>query len=310
MASSDMKICSLCYEDDEDGSFTDAVEWCIEFEVFLCMDCEKHHKKSRTSKDHKTMSTEDYHELPKFMQEISNQCRDHKKKFDLYCSFHACPCCVTCITDKHQQCQEMKSLSDVLEQVKSSASVQLLETDLKEVKESFEEIKKYLNSRLETSDSQKQKAVENIKSMRKSLNDYLDKIEKEILDDLESQQSKLQSKLNSLLQQLTQRGHEIIQLQSEFSKMTQYATDLQTYVGLGEIEKTTSQAAEYIEDLKSGGQFDEINLDVTISSEIQSIIKDVQSFGDINVNTSPCPLQVKTGRKNQAQYLAPLGFHN
>ncbi|XP_052058439.1 uncharacterized protein LOC127698800 [Mytilus californianus] len=305
MASSDMKICSLCYEDDDDGSFTDAVEWCIECEVFLCTDCGKHHKKSRTSKDHKTMSTEDYHELPKFMQEISNQCRDHKKKFDLYCSFHACPCCVTCITDTHQQCQEMKSLSDVLEQVKSSASVQLLENDLKDMKEIFEEITKHLNSRMETSSIQTQKAAENIKSMRKSIDDYLNKIEKDILEDLESKQSKLKSKINTLLQQLTQRANEISQLQSEFSKMTQYATDLQMYVGLGEIEKTTSQAAEYIEDLKSGGQFDENYIEVTISSEVQSILKDVKSFGDININTSPCSLQVKTGRKNQAQYLVP-----
>ncbi|CAC5390682.1 unnamed protein product [Mytilus coruscus] len=276
MASSDMKICSLCYEDDDDGSFTDAVEWCIECEVFLCTDCEKHHKKSRTSKDHKTMSTKDYHELPRFMQEISNQCRDHKKKFDLYCSFHACPCCVTCITDKHQKCQEMKSLSDVLEQIKSSASVQLLEKDLKDVKESFEEIKKYLKSMMETSDIQKQKAAEKIQSMRKSIDDYLNKIEKDILDDLESKQSKLKSQMNALLQQLTQRANVISQLQSEFSKMTQYATDLQMYVGLREIEKTTSQAAEYIEDLKSGGQFDENNIEVTISSEVQSILKDVK----------------------------------
>ncbi|VDI16263.1 Hypothetical predicted protein [Mytilus galloprovincialis] len=34
--------------------------------------------------------------------------------------------------------------------------------------------------------------------------------------------------------------------------MIQYATELQMYVGLRDIEKTTSEAAKYIEDLKSG----------------------------------------------------------
>ncbi|XP_052106465.1 uncharacterized protein LOC127738990 isoform X5 [Mytilus californianus] len=300
MASSNKDVCNLCYDD---GTSTEAVTWCTECEVFLCTDCEKHHKKLKTSKDHKTISTKDFNKLPKFMQEISSHCKDHKKKFEIYCSFHACPCCVICITDKHQKCQEMKPLSDILKQVKSSASVQLFKKDLKDVMENFEEIIKYLNSRMKTSNIQKQKASEQIRSMRKSIDDFLNKLEQEILDDLESKQSQLKSKMNTLLQQLKTQANQISQLQSEFSQMTQYATELQMYVGLKEIEKTTSQAAQYIEPLKSGGQLDENNLEVTISSELKSILKDVKSFGVINLNTSPFPLQVNSGSKDQAQNL-------
>ncbi|XP_071149491.1 protein wech-like [Mytilus edulis] len=300
MASLVTDYCTLC---NDDGTSTEAVRWCIECEVFLCTDCEKHHKKSRSSKAHNTMSTKDYHNLPKFMQDISSQCRNHKKKYELYCSFHACPCCVTCITDKHQKCQEMKPLSDVLKQVKSSASVQLFEKDLKDVKENLEEIIKYLNRRINTSTEQKTKAAEQIRSMRKSIDDFLDKLEQKVLDDLETKQSKLKSKMNTLLQQLKTQSNQMSQLQREFSKMTQYATELQMYVGLREIEKTTSEAAKYLDDLKSGGQLDEVNLELTISSKLQSILKDVKSFGDININTSPFTLQLQAGRKDQAQYL-------
>ncbi|XP_063411853.1 E3 ubiquitin-protein ligase Midline-1-like [Mytilus trossulus] len=300
MASLVTDYCTLC---NDDGTSTEAVKWCIECEVFLCTDCEKHHKKSRSSKAHNTMSTKDYHNLPKFMQEISSQCRDHKKKYELYCSFHACPCCVTCITDKHKKCQEMKPLLDILKKVKSSASVQLFEKDLREVKENLEEIIKHLNRRINTSTIQKTKAAEQIRSMRKSIDDFLDKLEQEILDDLDSKQSKLKSQMNTLLQQLKTQANQMSQLESEFSKMTQYATELQMYVGLREIEKTTSEAAKHLEDLKSGGQLDEVNLELTISSELQSILKDVKSFGDININTSPLTLQLKAVRKDQAQYL-------
>ncbi|CAG2202944.1 unnamed protein product [Mytilus edulis] len=300
MASLVTDYCTLC---NDDGTSTEAVRWCIECEVFLCTDCEKNHKKSRSSKAHNTMSTKDYHNLPKFMQDISSQCRDHKKKYELYCSFHACPCCVMCITDKHQKCQEMKPLSDVLKQVKSSASVQLFEKDLKDVKENLEEIIKYLNRRINTSTEQKTKAAEQIRSMRKSIDDLLNKLEQEILNDLDSKQSKLKSKMDTLQQQLKTQANQMSQLQSDFSKMTQYATELQMYVGLREIEKTTSEAAKHLEDLKSGGPLDEVNLELTISSELQSILKDVKSFGDININTSPFTLQLKAVRKDQAQYL-------
>lgn len=70
MASLDKKICTLCYDDD--GASTEAVVWCTDCEVFLCKDCGKHHKRSRTSEDHKTMSSTEYHKLPQFMREISS----------------------------------------------------------------------------------------------------------------------------------------------------------------------------------------------------------------------------------------------
>ncbi|XP_052106751.1 uncharacterized protein LOC127739181 [Mytilus californianus] len=301
MASSGRYFCTLCY--DNDRSSTDAVTWCIECEVFLCTDCEKHHTKSRTSKDHKTMSTKDYHKLPKFMLEISSQCRDHKKRFELYCSFHDCPCCITCITDKHKKCQDLKPLSHILKQVKSSASVQLFEKDLKNVKENLEEIIKHLFSRIDTNKRQKTKAAEQIRSMRKSIDDFLYKLEQEMLDDLESKQSQLKSKMTFLLQQVTQQANEISQLQSEFSKMTQSATELQMYFGLREIEKTTSKVEKYIDELKSGDNLKENNLEVIISYAMQSILQDVKSFGDININTSQSTLRTKSGRKNQAQNL-------
>ncbi|VDI38583.1 Hypothetical predicted protein [Mytilus galloprovincialis] len=197
----------------------------------------------------------------------------------------------------------MKSLSDIIKKVKSSASVQLFEKDLKDVKENLKEIIKYLNRRINTSNIQKTKAAEQIRSMRKSIDDLLNKLEQEILNDLDSKQSKLKSQMNTLQQQLKTQANQMSQLQSEFSKMTEYATELQMYVGLREIEKTTSEAAKYLDDLKSEGQLDEVNLELTISSELQSILKDVKSFGDININTSSFTLQLKAVRKDQAQYL-------
>ncbi|CAC5374074.1 unnamed protein product [Mytilus coruscus] len=237
------------------------------------------------------------------MKELSSQCRDHKKKYELYCSLHACPCCVQCVTDKHQKCQEMKPLWDILKQVKFSASVQLLEKDLTDMRTNFEEIIKYVNSRRNISNIQKTKAIEKIRSTRKSIDDFLNKIEQKILDDLETKHSKLKSEMNTLLQQLEQRANQISHLQNEFSEMTRFATELQMFIGLREIEKTSSLAAKYIEELESGDTFDEKNLEVTMSSALHSILQDVKSFGDINIITSQLTLRTKAGRKEQAQYL-------
>ncbi|CAC5355933.1 unnamed protein product [Mytilus coruscus] len=298
MASASGKnVCTLCQDDDVPSL---AVTWCIECEVFLCIDCDKHHNKSRSFKHHKTMSFEDYHKLPACMLEISSQCQEHNKKFELYCSFHACPCCVQCVS-KHRKCQDLKPLSDTITDVKSSALVQLLEKDFKVLKQNFDEILKYLRNMDDKRKIQKMKAIEEINTMRKSIDDYLNRLERQIHANLESKYSKLESKLNTLVKQIEHRSVEIHELQDDFSKMTRYATELQMYVGLRKMEKTTSEAAKYIESLKSGDHLKEINLDIKISSALQSILQDVKSFGDINITASCSTVKIKAGREDQAQ---------
>ncbi|CAC5374118.1 unnamed protein product [Mytilus coruscus] len=175
--------------------------------------------------------------------------------------------------------------------------------DLKNLKKNLDKAIRYLKKRISTNSTKKTEAVEEIRHMRKSIDDFLNKLEQKILDDLESKHSKLKSEMIILVQQMEQRAVQINQLQSDFTKMTQYATELQMYVGLKEIEKATSQVTKYVEDLKRGGQFDENNLEVTISSDLQSILQHVKSFGYINIHTTPLTLHVKAGRKDQAQHL-------
>ncbi|CAC5381915.1 unnamed protein product [Mytilus coruscus] len=314
MASPSKDICTLCKEDNVTSV---AVTWCTECGVFLCVECEKHHKRSRVSKDHiykrsrvskdhKTISVENYQELPSFIKGTSNLCKVHDSKFELYCSFHACACCVHCTTDKHQLCQTMTPLSDILKQFKSSAAVPLLEKDLKDLKENVDEIIEYLRNRLSSNSKQKTEAIQNIRSMRKSIDDYLNQLEQQLLKDLEIEHSKLKSEMETLLHRVDKRGKQIRKLQNEFSNMTKYATELQTYVGLKEIEKITSQDGNYIEDLKRGSDLHERNLHVKTCPALASILHDVKSFGEITVDTRPCNVQANAQRKDQDQYLVSV----
>ncbi|VDI62507.1 Hypothetical predicted protein [Mytilus galloprovincialis] len=301
MASSGADICTLCKED---GMSSTAITWCTECEVFLCTDCEKHHKKSKASKEHSTMCTVDYHKLPQFMLETSNRCQDHDKKYELYCAFHSCPCCIHCIANKHQKCQDLKPLDDILKDFKLSAAVPLLKKDLQDLRESFEEVLKHLKDQIKTIHNQKTNGIQEVRTTRKLLNDYFDKLEKEILTDLESQHSKLATDMEALVQQTENRAELIDKLQEDISTMTKHATEVQTYIGLREIEKTTSQAAKYLDELESSSQFNDV--EISVSSTVKSILQDVKSFGNISVKSSRKIFQTKTGRKDQAQHLVPM----
>ncbi|CAG2234486.1 unnamed protein product [Mytilus edulis] len=156
MASTVNHVCTVCHDD---GISNRAVTWCIECEVLFCENCKKPHSKSRLSKNHKTMSAEDYNLLPTFMQEKSSQCREHNTELELYCSFHACPCCVQCCTDEHKTCQDMQPLSEIVKQVKSSASVHLFEKDLNDVKQDLDTTIKYMQTRISTINTQKKRKL-------------------------------------------------------------------------------------------------------------------------------------------------------
>ncbi|CAG2211419.1 unnamed protein product [Mytilus edulis] len=179
-SSSSSDVCSLCQDDNVSSQ---AVTRCTECEVFLCQECDKHHRKAPLSKHHKPISTEDFNKLPVFMKKISSQCKDHNMRFELYCPFHACPCCVHCVY-KHQKCQDIKPLSDILSQIKSSASVLLCENELNDMNEIFEVILNYLKQRIDKNQIKKMDGIEKSHAMRRAIDDYLNELEENILVDL------------------------------------------------------------------------------------------------------------------------------
>ncbi|CAC5391087.1 unnamed protein product [Mytilus coruscus] len=200
----------------------------------------------------------------------------------------------------------MKQLSEILKQVKSSASVQLLENDMKDVRENLDDAIKYLKTRICTINTQKTKAVEKIRQMRKSIDDYLNRLERKIFNDLESKHSKLKTIMNTIVQQMEQQSSQLDQMHRKFIKLTQHAPELQMYIGLREIEKSTSQTANYIEDSKADGHLNDKNLEANIASALQSILQDVKSFGEVNIITTFPIFKEKTSKKYEDRNLVSI----
>lgn len=300
-SSSCSKLCSFCQADDVASQ---SVTRCTECEVFLCQKCEKHHRKARLFKHHKTMSTKDFHKLPVFMQETSSLCKEHNSKLELYCPFHACPCCIQCLS-KHRKCQDIKPLSDMITHVRSSASIHIFKTELKDLTKTFGVILNFLNSRIDENNSQMASSVTKFRCIKKSIDDDLNRLEQKIMDELESKHLFLISNMNTLLKQIKHREIQRNKLQEQLSKLKQFATNLQMYFGLREIEMSTSEVVKFVSDFTSGDHMNESNLEIRISSSIQLMLQDIKSFGEINITTCPSSIYIQTGRRDQAQHFIP-----
>lgn len=303
MASSGNHYCTLCQEDGVDNF---AATWCTDCETFLCSDCAKHHDRNKASKEHRTLSIQDYQNLPTFVFETSNRCQDHDKRYELYCRIHDCTCCVQCIKDIHKDCPDLCPLADVLGVVKSSAKVSHVERDLKDLANDFKEIENYVSERANSIDVEKARCIDEIQHTRRSINDHLDKIEKQFRNDLSSEHTKIKSKLDTLTNRVKNKKKQLDHLNEDFDKMKQFAPDLQILVCLKSIEKTTTEETKYLLNLTEKGELNETHLELNIASPLKAILSDIKSFGNVAVKTTPSSLQLTVGREARVQTSVPI----
>ncbi|XP_076106113.1 uncharacterized protein LOC143074639 [Mytilus galloprovincialis] len=297
-------ICHLC---EEEGVSNDAVVWCADCETFLCKDCERHHSRIKASKDHQTIAMDTYKKLPSFIVDIKNCCVKHDQKYDFYCKFHGDPCCVKCITDNHKDCRELNPLVEVLKDIKTSAKVSNMDKELNVLLENFDTVVKYLNSRIVTIQENKTESLKEIRNLRASIDKHLDELEQKIMDDISVEFNKIKQKSNIISNEIGNKKEVIQNFQNDFAKMTKYATDLQIYVGLQYLEKSTSDEIGYLNELQRKGLFDEIRLESKLSFDFKCLTDNIRTFGTVVTNSSPCTLQLQTSSEYQVHLsVSPL----
>ncbi|XP_063411394.1 zinc-binding protein A33-like [Mytilus trossulus] len=297
MATSTIIICSLCQEDNETST---AVTWCAECEVFLCSECQKHHGRSKMSKHHQVMGIHDYQNLPESMLNIKNNCEDHDLKYELFCGFHDCACCMKCIKDKHDNCKGLVSLDEVVGNIKSSAFVSEVQTDLINLHENLKTIKLFFSENLSALEKQKLEATSRVHTMRQSINNHLDKLEEILLDDIRSEFTNLQETIGNIKSEIESKTDQVEEKQKDFSKMVEFSTDLQTYFVLHEVEKVIKQEEQFINKLKSADKLREKRMKVDCF-DLESTVRCTKEFGKLSIYLSPNNLQLKTKVESQLQ---------
>jgi hypothetical protein len=93
----------------------------------------------------------------------------------------------------------MRPILEVSENAKSSTAIAQIERDLKYIDAAFEKIKSDITNNISDIDKQTRFALSDISDMRKSLNDHLDKIEKQTVEEMISKEQHLQVKLKKVL---------------------------------------------------------------------------------------------------------------
>jgi hypothetical protein len=103
--------------------------------------------------------------------------------------------------------------------------------------------------------------------MRKSLNHHLDKIEKQTVEEMVSEEQNLQVQLKKVLVAMETKRTDFDNIRQDVNKVKKYASDLQTFIGVNEMTSVVDG-----EDKKQKGavNYELFELKLDFPSELES----------------------------------------
>lgn len=284
---------------------TFAVTWCPDCDEALCSECKDHHDASKIAKFHKTISLTEFNKLPSFIKDTSVYCTDHDQRCELYCCSHRQLCCTACLIESHVHCEKLETIQDVVKNVKTSPVLEDIENDLKCIMTNLDSLIQNRQENKTRVHTQKLACMEKIQSIRKQVNDKLDKMEKCLKKTLESDVKELESDLDNLLHDIDVQKRNISTLQEELAAAVGFATELQVFLGLKTLELKLKEDFSFLETLKTNKAMDEVDIVLDIDPTITAISESSEWFGVISQSRKRNDLKLDVRKKEQAQLLLP-----
>src|SRR6218665_465008 len=146
-----LNLCDACREDNEslaEADIPSAEMYCIECHQRLCVECYKHHRRNKLTKNHKLVATQDQNDFEsEDMQKLSKtvSCEKHLNYLlEIYCSSCLEVVCAICFVDNRQQHVE-SDINKIAKDFREESQLNLdeLSSFLPQLKEEEKKLDKY-----------------------------------------------------------------------------------------------------------------------------------------------------------------------
>ncbi|XP_071148771.1 uncharacterized protein [Mytilus edulis] len=278
---------------------TTSKHWCPACEEALCDECKDYHKLLKATRRHETIPMSSYKSLPSFITDIKQSCVYHNEQYQLYCNEHALPLCIKCIND-HSKCN-VTSLEKVTSNVKTSGQFLDLESRLGDLLQNIERIKKNREANVTDIEALREQHIKEIKQIRVEINNHLDNLEKQVLEELREKEYQCKESIQKVLLPVKERGSIITQCQLNFKSIEDYASDLQTYIGMRDLEVKVDENEQYLQSLIDTKGLEHLDLVYKVDTNVQNILNNLKSFGSIEIKNHISDIELTRAKDNQAQ---------
>ncbi|XP_052080359.1 uncharacterized protein LOC127718395 [Mytilus californianus] len=276
-----------------------SVSWCSECEEAMCDDCQEHHKVFKATRSHELIPIDKYTSLPSFITDIQQSCTYHNEKYQQYCVEHALPFCFKCIKE-HQKCNVIP-LDEITNNAKTSGQLQDLETRLMDLLQNIDRIKKDRKANLGNIEERKEQHLADIRQIRNHINRHLDKLEKEMIQDLEKKECKGKKSIQNILSSVEEKKNLITEYQTNLQSIKQHASNLQTFLVMSNIEVKVFENEQYLQSLFETNKLDTVDLTCEVDPGVLSILGSLKMFGSIEIKKKSSNIILIRVKDRQAQ---------
>ena len=272
--------------------------WCPQCEEGMCTECIEHHSLVKLSRNHTTIPIEEYKKLPSYVLEIKEHCDEHHEQFSLYCKEHERPCCRICIVENHGDCKNATIMEKIIKNVKTSTMFTDIEYLIKEIIEIIGKIRQNRETNSSGVKEQKRIIENEIHELRTEINNHLDKLEENLMTELDEAEKQVTDETRELLVSLDEKQKELTEYQTNMVNIKRYASDLQTFIAVKQIEKDVC-----LQSLLNGDSLNQANLSCKIDTDLRTITTSTKRLGEVVVESKPCDMTFARKQDKQAQMM-------
>ena len=245
----------------------------------------------------------EYRKWPLNVLNIREFCNEHDEKFQIYCQKHACPCCRICIIENHNTCQDKTVLEDVVQDVKSSHMFKEIESSIDEMIGNVVKIRQNRETNLVAATEQKQMIESEIRELRTKVNNHLDRLQEDMMKELTEAETTITEKTRKLMVSLDEKEKELTEYQKTIVSIKQYASDLQTFLAMKQIENDIETLDTSLHALVNSDSLNQTNLSCKIDTTLKNITTSIDRFGEVDVASKPYELTFVRKKEKQAQMM-------
>lgn len=219
--------CSPCAKE---GRNVAAVKYCVDCNENICGKCVSDHNKFAMMRGHQIsdkLSTETGKKRPELP---TQRCDKHGGKLvDVYCSKHDEVGCATCIAVDHSSCKGITFIPEAAKSNKIIADINELELKLKAFLITLDTLTKQKENQKTHMNQEKEQLLNEIRKLRKQINDHFDKMENDLVAQVESLFSSNVTLLNTCINDVGEITKVIERSQKHIEK-AKYVNEAEMFV--------------------------------------------------------------------------------
>ena len=277
--------------------------WCSDCEEGICTECLEQHSLAKPCRNHTTIPISEYRKLPSYVLEINELCNEHHEKLILYCKEHERPCCSICILENHKDCKEVTILENIIKNIKTSNMFYEIEQSIDELIETIGKIRQNRETNASTVKEQKILIENEIRELRTKIEKHLDKLQESLMKELTETEKGITVETLKLLVALDEKQKELTEHQTNIVNIKMYASDLQAYLAVKQIDKDVETQDTCIQSIINSNSLNQNKLSYMIDNGLKTITTSIQKLGEVVVESMPCELTFVRKKDKQVQMM-------